>query len=166
VSHPDPAAKEIIFDIAGAGVDKGLCTNVTVRQVPPSDVIAIKSILDSGANEDCSSGIAGDGNFTASVGAARTYNTKGLKKRKCRLGRNQDRRPGADMKRTSFDHSDYRAAQHTLAGNVGIVSGIFFPQTGQHNDMSASCRRHDTDHVGDIARFCLARHRVRVVSAC
>jgi len=40
-------------------------------------------------------------------------NTKGLKKRMHRLSRNQDRRPRADMKRTSFDHSAHRTAQGT-----------------------------------------------------
>ena len=39
----------------------------------------------------------------------------------------------------------------SLAGNVGVVSGIFSPQNDRHADMSALCRRHDTDHVGDIA---------------
>ena len=53
----------------------------------------------------------------ASVGGARTYNTKGLKKRKRRLSRNQDRRPGADMKRTTFNHTEYRSAQTTLLSN-------------------------------------------------
>jgi hypothetical protein len=38
-----------------------------------------------------------------------------------------------------------------LAGNVGVVSGIFSSQNDRHADMSALCRRHDTDHVGDIA---------------
>ena len=41
------------------------------------------------------------------------HNTKGLKKRMRRLSRNRDCRPGGDMKRTSFDHSAYRAAQGT-----------------------------------------------------
>ena len=36
-----------------------------------------------------------------------------MKKRKRRLSRNQDCRPGSDMKRTSFDHSAYHAAQGT-----------------------------------------------------
>ena len=90
----------------------GLCNNVTYRQVPPS-AIAIKSVLDSGANDDCASGMEGDGNICASVGGARTYNIKGLKKRMRRLSRNRDRRPGADMKRTSFDHSAHRTAQGT-----------------------------------------------------
>ena len=56
----------------------------------------------------------GDGKISASVGGARTYNTKGLKKRKRRLSCNRDRRPGADMKRTSFNHSDYRSAQGAI----------------------------------------------------
>ena len=43
-----------------------------------------------------------------------------------------------------------------LAGNVGVVSGIFPPQNDVGADMSAPCRRHDTDHVGDIAPCRLA----------
>ncbi len=52
-----------------------------------------------------------------------------------------------------------------LAGNVGVVSGIFSPQNDRHADMSAPCRRHDTDHVGDIAPCRLAGRRVGVVLA-
>jgi len=101
---------------------KGLCTNVTDQQFLPSD-LAVKSVFISGANEDCSSSMEGDGKISASVGGARTYNTKGLKKRKHRLSRNQDRRPGADMKRTSFNHSDYRSAQGAiLSSNQNSVT--------------------------------------------
>ena len=39
----------------------------------------------------------------------------------------------------------------SLAGNVGVLSGISPPQNDRHADMSAPCRGHDTDHVGDIA---------------
>ena len=53
-----------------------------------------------------------------------------------------------------------------LAGNVGVVSGIFPPQNDRHADMSAPCRRHDTDHVGDIAPCRLSGRRVGDVSAC
>ena len=52
-----------------------------------------------------------------------------------------------------------------FAGNVGVVSGIFPPQNDRHADMSAPCRQHDTDHVGDIAPCRLAGRRVGVVSA-
>ena len=52
-----------------------------------------------------------------------------------------------------------------LAGNVGVVLGIFSSQNDRHADMSAPCRRHDTDHVGDIAPCQLAGRRVGVVSA-
>ena len=57
-------------------------------------------------------------------------------------------------------------SQFNLTGNVGIVSGIFSPQNGRHTDVSAPCRRHDTDHVGDIAQCRLVGCRVGVVSAC
>ena len=53
-----------------------------------------------------------------------------------------------------------------LAGNVGVVSGIFFPENGDMADMSAPCRRHDTDHVGDIVRFWLVECADMSVSAC
>jgi hypothetical protein len=106
VAAQDTASTACVLDYSG------LCNNVTDRQVPPY-AVAIKSVLDSGANDDCASGMEGDGNICASVGGARTYNTKGLKKRKRRLSRNRDCRPGANMKRTSFDHSAYRAAQGT-----------------------------------------------------
>jgi hypothetical protein len=53
-----------------------------------------------------------------------------------------------------------------LAGNVGVVSGIFSPQNNRHADMSAPCCRHDTDHVGDIAPCQLAGRCVDVVLAC
>ncbi len=53
----------------------------------------------------------------------------------------------------------------SLAGNVGVVSGISPPQNDRQADMSASCCRHDTDHVGDIAPCRLAGRRVGVVSA-
>ena len=52
-----------------------------------------------------------------------------------------------------------------LAGNVGVVSGIFSPQNDRHADMSALCRQHDTDHVGDIAPCRLVGRRVGGVSA-
>ena len=52
-----------------------------------------------------------------------------------------------------------------LAGNVGVVSGIFSPQNDVGADMSAPCRRHDTDHVGDMAPCRLAGRCVGVVSA-
>jgi hypothetical protein len=52
-----------------------------------------------------------------------------------------------------------------LAGNVGVVSGIFSPQNDRHADMSALCCQHDTDHVGDIAPCRLVGRRVGVVSA-
>ena len=106
VAAQDTASTACVLDYSG------LCNNVTDRQVPPS-AVAIKSVLDSGANDYCASGMEGDGNICASVGGARTYNTKVLKKRKRRLSRNRDCRPGSDMKRTSFDHSAYRAAQGT-----------------------------------------------------
>jgi uncharacterized membrane-anchored protein YhcB (DUF1043 family) len=106
VAAQDTASTACVLDYSG------LCNNVTDRQVPPS-AVAIKSVLDSGANDYCASGMEGDGNICASVGGARTYNTKELKKRKRRLSRNQDCRPGSDMKRTSFDHSAYHAAQGT-----------------------------------------------------
>jgi hypothetical protein len=51
------------------------------------------------------------------------------------------------------------------AGNVGVVSGIFSPQNNRHADMLAPCRRHDTDHVGDIALCRLLRCCVGDVSA-
>ena len=51
----------------------------------------------------------------------------------------------------TIDTEKLRRIQKSLAGNVGVVSGIFSPQTGRHTDMSASCCRHDTDHVGDMA---------------
>ena len=53
-----------------------------------------------------------------------------------------------------------------LAGNVGVMSGIFFPKTADTPDMSAPCRRHDTDHVGDIVRFWHFECADIVVSAC
>ncbi len=59
---------------------------------------------------------------------------------------------------TSYSLSDF-------AGNVGVVSGIFSPQNDRHADMSAPCRRHDTDHVGDIAPCRLAGRCVGVMSA-
>jgi hypothetical protein len=52
-----------------------------------------------------------------------------------------------------------------FAGNVGVVSGIFSPKNDRHADMSAQCRRHDIDHVGDIAPCRLVGRRVGVVSA-
>ena len=52
-----------------------------------------------------------------------------------------------------------------LAGNVGVVSGIFSPQNDVGADMSAPCRQHDTDHVGDMAPCQLAGRCVGVVSA-
>ena len=107
VAAQDAALTACVLDFSG------LCNNVTDQQVPPSAIVAIKSVLDSSANDDCASGMEGDGNLCASVCGARTYNTKGLKKRTHRLSRNRDRRPGADMKRKSFDHSAYRAAQGT-----------------------------------------------------
>ena len=64
----------------------------------------------------------------------------------------------------SFEVIFARASFQALAGNVGVVSGIFFLQNDRHNDMSATCRRHDTDHVGDIGPFWLLRCRVNVVS--
>ena len=54
---------------------------------------------------------------------------------------------------------------YSLAGNVGVMTGIFSPQNDRHADMSATCRRHDTDHVGDIAPCRLLRCHVGVVSA-
>jgi hypothetical protein len=48
-----------------------------------------------------------------------------------------------------------------LAGNVGVVSGIFSPQNDRHANMSAPCRQHGTD----IAPCRLAGRRVDVVSA-
>ena len=53
-----------------------------------------------------------------------------------------------------------------LAGNVGVVSGIFFPKTADTPDMSAPCRRHDKDHVGDIVRFWHFECADIVMSAC
>ncbi len=53
----------------------------------------------------------------------------------------------------------------SLAGNVGVVSEIFAPQNDRHADMSALCRRHDTDHVGNIAPCRLVGRCVSVVSA-
>ena len=53
-----------------------------------------------------------------------------------------------------------------MAGNVGVVSGIFFPENGDMADMSAPCRRHDTDHVGDIEPCRLFRCADMSVSAC
>ncbi len=53
----------------------------------------------------------------------------------------------------------------TLAGNVGVVSEFSPPRNDRHADMSAPCRRHDTDHVGDIALCRLAGRHVGVVSA-
>ena len=74
VYGPDSAVKDATFDIAGAGIVNGLCNNLSHnQQIPPS---TMKSVLDSGAEEDLSSGIG-----MASVCGARTYNTKGLKKR-------------------------------------------------------------------------------------
>jgi len=52
-----------------------------------------------------------------------------------------------------------------LAGNVGVVTGIFSPKNDRHADMSAQCRRHDIDHVGNIAPCRLIGRRVGVVSA-
>jgi hypothetical protein len=52
-----------------------------------------------------------------------------------------------------------------LAGNVGIVSGIPPPQNDVGADMLAPCRRHNTDHVGDIAPCRLTGRCVSVVSA-
>jgi hypothetical protein len=54
---------------------------------------------------------------------------------------------------------------YNFAGNVGVVSGIFSPKNDRHADMSAQCRRHDIDHVGDIAPCRLVGRRVGVVSA-
>jgi len=41
-----------------------------------------------------------------------------------------------------------------LAGNVGVVSGIFCPKNDQHADMSARCRRHGLCRVADMAPTC------------
>ncbi|KAL3812110.1 hypothetical protein ACHAXA_009445 [Cyclostephanos tholiformis] len=70
VAAQDNALTACVLDYSG------LCNNVTDRQVPPS-AVAIKSVLNSDANDDCVSGMEGDGNICASVGGARTYNTKG-----------------------------------------------------------------------------------------
>jgi hypothetical protein len=53
----------------------------------------------------------------------------------------------------------------SLAGNVGVVSGIFSSKNDRHADMSAQCRRHNTDHVGDIALCRLVGRHVGVMSA-
>ncbi len=82
VAAQDTASTACVHDYSG------LCNNVTDRQVPPSAIVAIKYVLDSGANDDCTSGMEGDGNICASFGGARTYNTKRLKKRMHRLSRN------------------------------------------------------------------------------
>ena len=91
----------VLFDI-------GLCNNVIHDEAEHSSPISTKSALDLGAKEYCSSSVAGD------IRGARVFNTKGLKKRKRRLSRKQDRRPGADKKRTSFNHSEYRAAHGNM----------------------------------------------------
>ena len=65
VAAQDTALTACVLDYSG------LCNNVTDRQVPPSAVVAIKSVLDSGANDDCASGMEGDRNICASVGGAR-----------------------------------------------------------------------------------------------
>jgi hypothetical protein len=62
------------------------------EQVPSSDVASFNHELDLGKQ-------------------ARSYNTKGLKKRARRLSRNPDRHSRDNKKRTSFDHSEYRASQ-------------------------------------------------------
>jgi hypothetical protein len=66
VAAQDTASAACVLDYSG------LCNNVTDRQVPPSAIVAIKSVLDSGAYDDCASGMEDDGNICTSVGGART----------------------------------------------------------------------------------------------
>ena len=151
---------------------KGLCTNVNVtdRQFTPSD-IAVKSVIVSGANEDCSSS-EGDGKISASVGGARTYITKGWKKRKRRLSRNRDRRPGGDMKKTSFNHTDYRSAQGAIlsSNQDSVTLPIARSHLNQgHSPTKAEVKKMNQRLIDDNHRlkndFHKADHRLKTLLA-
>ncbi len=65
---------------------------------------------------------------------------------------------------TKSGYTVVTASKQELGWKCRHLVRDFSPQNDRHADMPALCRRHDTDHVGNIAPCWLVGRRVGVVA--